>query len=131
MSDCANQEAAYLEKQDSTIIVNERKTYLLTKRLIDIVGALCGIIVLSFLFIIVAILIKMEDPKGTIFFIQKRVGLNGKEFKMYKFRSMVSNAEEKLAELLKYNEVSGAMFKLKKDPRITTVGRIIDRKSVV
>ncbi|MFJ5759275.1 sugar transferase [Neobacillus sp. NPDC093182] len=110
--------------------MNDGRVYLLTKRTIDIVGSLCGIIFLSFLFIIIAILIKVEDPKGTIFFSQKRVGLNGKEFKMYKFRSMVWNAEERLAELLKFNEVSGAMFKMKDDPRITKVGKFIRKTSI-
>ncbi|MBT2701012.1 sugar transferase [Bacillus sp. ISL-40] len=124
----ANQEVSYLEKQKS--LVNDGKIYLLTKRLIDIIGSSLGIILLGFLFIIVAILIKLEDPKGAILFSQKRVGLNGKEFKMYKFRSMVSNAEEKLQELLKYNEVSGAMFKMKDDPRITKVGKFIRKTSI-
>ncbi|WP_372512543.1 sugar transferase [Bacillus salipaludis] len=128
MSNLANQEEGYLNKQK--LLVSERKPYLLTKRLIDIIGSLCGIILLSFLFIIVAILIKIEDPKGTIFFAQKRVGLNGEEFKMFKFRSMVSNAEEKLQELLKYNELSGAMFKMKDDPRITKVGKFIRKTSI-
>jgi lipopolysaccharide/colanic/teichoic acid biosynthesis glycosyltransferase len=123
-------EAVYIERKKTAIQVNDRKEYLITKRLIDIIGALCGIILLSFLFIIVAILIKLEDPKGTIFFVQKRVGINGKEFNMYKFRSMVFNAEEKLAELLQFNEVSGAMFKIKDDPRITRVGKFIRKTSI-
>ncbi|MEH7095605.1 sugar transferase [Neobacillus vireti] len=110
--------------------VNNRRFYLFGKRLIDIIGASCGIIFLSLLFIVIALLIKIEDPKGKVFFSQKRVGLNGKEFKMYKFRSMVSNAEEKLQELLKYNEVSGAMFKMKEDPRITKVGKFIRKTSI-
>ncbi|WP_420490437.1 sugar transferase [Neobacillus niacini] len=110
--------------------VNDGKVYLVTKRTLDIIGSFCGIILLSVLFIAIAILIKVEDPKGTIFFSQKRVGLNGKEFKMYKFRSMVWNAEEKLAELLKFNEVSGAMFKMKNDPRITRVGKFIRKTSI-
>ncbi|OVE34098.1 multidrug MFS transporter, partial [Priestia aryabhattai] len=96
----------------------------------DIIGALLGILVLSWLFIIIAILIKVEDPKGPVLFSQKRIGKNGKEFKMYKLRSMVSNAEDLLPQLLKYNEVSGAMFKMKKDPRITRVGRIIRKTSI-
>ncbi|PGV53584.1 multidrug MFS transporter [Bacillus sp. AFS037270] len=104
--------------------------YIITKRLIDIIGASCGIIFLCLLFVLIAILIKIEDPKGKVFFSQKRVGLNGKEFKMYKFRSMVSNAEEKLRELLKYNEVTGAMFKMKDDPRITRVGKFIRKTSI-
>ncbi|WP_066248457.1 sugar transferase [Neobacillus drentensis] len=130
MSNLANQEVAFLDKQKTTVNVNDRKLYLITKRLMDIIGASFGIILLSLLFIVIGILIKIEDPKGKVFFSQKRVGLNGKEFKMYKFRSMVSNAEEKLAELLKHNEVSGAMFKMKDDPRITIVGKFIRKTSI-
>lgn len=130
MSNLANDEVAYLEKQNNHVKINNQKLYLMSKRLIDILGSLLGIILLSFLFIITAIFIKLEDPKGSIFFSQKRVGKNGEEFKMYKFRSMVFNAEEKLAELLKYNEVSGAMFKMKDDPRITKVGRVIRKTSI-
>nr|WP_040207245.1 sugar transferase [Neobacillus jeddahensis] len=126
----ANQDVSYVEKHPNSVYVNDSKPYLLMKRVIDIIGSACGIILLSFLFVIIAILIKVEDPKGTVFFSQKRVGLNGKEFKMYKFRSMVSNAEEKLQELLKHNEVSGAMFKMKEDPRITQVGKFIRKTSI-
>ncbi|MEH7111501.1 sugar transferase [Neobacillus niacini] len=117
-----------MEKKNT--IVNDGKIYLFTKRLVDIFGSLCGIILLSLLFVIIAVLIKIEDPKGSIFFSQNRIGLNGRKFKMYKFRSMVSNAEEKLAELLKYNEINGAMFKMKDDPRITKVGKFIRKTSV-
>ncbi|MEH7482984.1 sugar transferase [Neobacillus drentensis] len=124
----ANQEVSYLENQK--LLVNDGKIYLITKRIIDIIGASFGIILLGFLFIIIAILIKIEDPKGAVLFSQKRVGLNGKEFKMYKFRSMISNAEEKLQELLKLNEISGAMFKMKDDPRITKVGKFIRKTSI-
>ncbi|WP_026568356.1 sugar transferase [Bacillus sp. UNC41MFS5] len=128
MSNLANQEVSYLENQKS--LVNDGKAYVFIKRLIDIIGSSFGIILLGFLFIIIAILIKIEDPKGAILFSQKRVGLNGKEFKMYKFRSMISNAEEKLQELLKHNEVSGAMFKMKDDPRITKIGKFIRKTSI-
>lgn len=130
MPDLANKDVAYLDKQNGRVHVNNRKMYLVTKRLIDIIGALCGIIFLSLLFIVIGLLIKIEDPKGKVFFSQKRVGLNGKEFKMFKFRSMVSNAEERLQEILKYNEVSGAMFKMKEDPRITRVGKFIRKTSI-
>ncbi|WP_246026132.1 sugar transferase [Peribacillus cavernae] len=119
----------YAEKSKK-VAINDRKMYLLSKRCIDILGSLAGIILLSILFIILAILIKLEDPKGKIFFTQTRVGKNGNEFKMYKFRSMVSNAEEKLNEILKYNEVSGAMFKMKEDPRITKIGKFIRKTSI-
>ncbi|MFB5193655.1 sugar transferase [Neobacillus sp. KR4-4] len=128
MSNLANQEVSYLENQKT--LVNDGKTYVIAKRILDIIGSSFGIILLGFLFIIIAILIKLEDPKGAILFSQKRVGLNGREFKMYKFRSMVSNAEEKLQELLKHNEVSGAMFKMKDDPRITRIGKFIRKTSI-
>lgn len=105
-------------------------TYKLVKRSMDITGALLGIILLSLIFIVVAIAIKLEDPKGPIFFRQKRVGKNGQEFYMYKFRSMVSDAEERLKELLAFNEVSGAMFKMKNDPRITKIGKFIRKTSI-
>ncbi len=128
LSNLANQEVVYIEKKNT--IVNDGKIYLLIKRLVDIFGSLCGIILLSLLFVIIAVLIKVEDPKGSVFFSQNRIGLNGKKFKMYKFRSMVSNAEEKLAELLKYNEINGAMFKMKDDPRITKIGKFIRKTSI-
>ncbi|MED4281725.1 sugar transferase [Priestia megaterium] len=118
----------YVEKEP--IIISNRKTYLVTKRSIDILGSLLGIVFLSWLFIIIAVIIKLEDPKGPIFFKQKRIGENGKEFNMYKIRSMVSNAEELLESLLQHNEVSGAMFKMKNDPRITKVGRFIRKTSI-
>lgn len=77
-----------------------------------------------------AILIKLDDPKGPVFYAQERVGKNEKKFKMFKFRSMVSNADELLQDLIDKNEVTGAMFKLKSDPRITRVGRVIRKYSL-
>ncbi len=103
--------------------------YDISKRLIDIVLSLCGLIILSPLLIIVAILIRFEG-KGNVIFVQDRVGLNGEIFKMYKFRSMVCNAEELKRELLIQNEMSGPMFKIKNDPRITKVGRVIRKTSI-
>lgn len=108
----------------------EKKTYTMIKRGMDIIGASMGLIFLSWLFLIVAVLIKIEDPKGTVFFKQIRVGKNGKEFYMFKFRSMVSDAEERLKDLLKYNEIDGAMFKLKEDPRVTKIGKFIRKTSI-
>ena len=111
-------------------VVNARKGYLATKRCIDIIGALCGLIFLFPIFLVVALLIKYEDSKGGVFFKQIRVGKDGKEFYMYKFRSMVTDAEERLQGLLEYNEVSGAMFKIKEDPRITRIGKFIRKMSI-
>ncbi|GGB41686.1 sugar transferase [Fictibacillus barbaricus] len=113
-----------------SIVIKEDRFYEASKRLIDIVGALAGIILLLPLFIIVAFLIKKEDSKGPVFFKQIRVGKDGKEFYMYKFRSMVSDAEEKLTELLQFNEIEGAMFKMKDDPRIIKIGKFIRKTSI-
>ncbi|CAN7181442.1 sugar transferase [Rossellomorea sp. LjRoot5] len=119
----------YLNSGTKATIEN-RKSYLLLKRFVDITGSICGMVLLSFLFIILAVLIKLEDPKGPVFFSQKRVGKNGKEFKMYKFRSMVSDAEQRLKDLLELNEVTGAMFKMKDDPRVTKIGKFIRKTSI-
>lgn len=103
--------------------------YLILKRIIDIVGSIIGIILASPILLVTAILIKRES-KGNIIFAQNRVGLNGKEFKMYKFRSMVDNAEELKKKLEEKNEMIGPMFKMKNDPRITKVGRFIRKTSI-
>jgi exopolysaccharide biosynthesis polyprenyl glycosylphosphotransferase len=129
MSEFYKDQSLYLEKKKN-ISVNTARSYLVIKRAIDIIGSFCGLIVLSILFVIIALLIKLEDPKGKVFFKQLRVGKDGKEFYMYKFRSMASDAEERLKELLALNEVSGAMFKMKDDPRVTKVGRFIRKTSL-
>ncbi|WP_144505652.1 sugar transferase [Bacillus mycoides] len=109
---------------------NPKRLYLFMKRLMDIVVALCGLIFLLPIVLIVALLIKLEDPKGPIFFKQVRVGKHEKKFDMYKFRSMITDAEERLKELLEHNEVSGAMFKMKDDPRVTKIGKFIRKTSI-
>ena len=114
----------------SDVLAKESILYSVTKRLIDIVGSLCGIILLSPLFLIVAILIKLEDPKGKVFFAQERNGKYPKTFKMYKFRSMVHNAEDLLKDLMDRNEQTGPVFKINDDPRITKVGKVIRRTSI-
>ncbi len=123
-----------LEKENNIELdlkkVNASKGYLVAKRCIDFIGALCGLILLSPVFLIVAVLIKYEDSKGPVLFKQIRIGKDGKEFYMYKFRSMVVDAEEKLKDLLKHNEVSGAMFKMKEDPRVTRIGKFIRKTSI-
>ncbi|MBS5950340.1 MAG: exopolysaccharide biosynthesis polyprenyl glycosylphosphotransferase [Clostridium sp.] len=106
-----------------------RLIYNFTKRLMDILLSLLGLIIVSPIMLIVAILIKLEST-GPVIFSQKRVGLNGKEFNMLKFRSMVQNAEELKEKLQKQNEMSGPMFKIKEDPRVTKVGRVIRKTSI-
>lgn len=129
MSEFYKDQSLYLEKKKN-ISVNTARSYLVMKRAIDIIGSFCGLVVLSILFVVIALLIKLEDPKGKVFFKQLRVGKDGKEFYMYKFRSMASDAEERLKELLALNEVSGAMFKMKDDPRVTKIGKFIRKTSV-
>ncbi|CAJ1226748.1 sugar transferase [Lactiplantibacillus xiangfangensis] len=110
--------------------VNLHKGYCYTKRCLDALLSACGLIATSPIFAVVAIAIKIEDPAGPVFFSQMRIGTNGKQFRMYKFRSMATDAEARLEALIKQNEVEGAMFKMKDDPRITRVGRLIRKISV-
>ena len=112
------------------IQTNNSIFYIVSKRIIDIIGSLAGLIFLSPLFLIVAILIKLEDPKGKVFFSQERNGKYPGTFKMYKFRSMVHNAEELLEKLKDQNEQTGPVFKIKEDPRITRVGKFIRKTSI-
>ena len=105
------------------------KVYEICKRAIDIIGAGSGLILLSPIIAIVACLVKFTS-KGPVFFSQKRVGKNGQLFDMYKFRSMVVNAEELKEKLVHQNEMSGPMFKMKDDPRVTKVGKFIRKTSL-
>ena len=105
--------------------------YLLTKRTIDFIGALVGLILLSPIMVIVAIAIKLEDPKGNIIFGHMRVGKDGKMFPCLKFRSMFSNAEEMKKNFTEEQKREYAeTFKLKDDPRITKVGKFIRKTSL-
>ncbi|WP_343776645.1 sugar transferase [Clostridium sartagoforme] len=121
-----------LQINEQEIIEIERKEsaiYNISKRALDIIASTLGLIILSPILLVVAILIKLES-KGPAIFSQKRIGLNKKEFKMYKFRSMVQNAEELKEKLAKKNEMSGPMFKMKNDPRVTKVGKFIRKTSI-
>ena len=82
------------------------------------------------LFAIIAVAVKMDDPKGPVLFRQRRVTKDGREFTMYKFRSMCADAEERLAELRALNEKTGPVFKMRDDPRVTRVGRLLRRVSL-
>jgi exopolysaccharide biosynthesis polyprenyl glycosylphosphotransferase len=100
------------------------------KRFVDIIMSSIALLVLAPLFLLVALLIKLED-NGPVFFIQRRVGKWGREFRMFKFRSMCVDAEERLQVVLKKNEHStGVTFKLRDDPRITRMGRWMRKFSV-
>ena len=109
-----------------------KKRYLVAKRLIDIIGSIVGVVLtIPFIFIVgIAIKLEAKSLKAKVFFVQERVGKDGKLFKMIKFRSMQEDAEEQLKNLLHKNEVKGAMFKMKNDPRVTRVGKFIRKTSI-
>lgn len=102
---------------------------LFIKRVTDIVGSIVGMIIMFIAMIFVVPAIKIES-KGPVFFKQKRVGKNGRYFYIYKFRSMYIDAEERKKDLMAQNEMSGLMFKMKDDPRITKVGKFIRKTSI-
>lgn len=109
--------------------IESKKAYHFVKRLLDIFFSIGGLLLLSPIMIVIACKIKFED-NGPIFYKQIRVGKNGRKFKMYKFRSMVNNADQLFEELKDQNEIDGAMFKMKNDPRITKVGHFIRKHSL-
>lgn len=115
---------------DTPISSGSFSYYELLKRGIDCVGAGLGLIVLSPLFAVMALLIKLESA-GPVLFSQTRVGKNGAEFRCWKFRSMYRDAEQRKQELLDQNEmIGGVTFKMKQDPRITRIGRFIRKASI-
>jgi exopolysaccharide biosynthesis polyprenyl glycosylphosphotransferase len=102
---------------------------LFAKRVVDLVVSFIAVVVLFPILISVAILIKLTSP-GPILFVQRRVGLHKRPFKLYKFRSMVIDAEKRMREVEALNEVRGPVFKIKNDPRITSTGRILRKTSI-
>lgn len=101
----------------------------IAKRSIDIVGSLVGLVLLAPVFLVVALLVRVTS-RGPAFFVQKRCGLGGRAFDFYKFRTMVADAEARKAELQHLNEMSGPVFKIARDPRITKVGAILRKTSI-
>ncbi len=99
------------------------------KRIFDIAGAIFGLLLLIVLYPLLSIAIKLTS-RGPVFFNQVRVGKNGKRFVIYKFRSMAADAEERKNELMKHNDLDGAVFKMKNDPRVTAIGKIMRKFSI-
>lgn len=106
-----------------------KPVYEVCKRIFDVVMATFALIILSPVFLVAAIAIRLEDG-GPAIFTQERLTKGGRKFKMYKFRSMCVDAEQRLAEVLKHNEMEGPAFKMQDDPRITKVGKILRKTSV-
>lgn len=128
-----NLESASSHRQDRVEQVNLQgltSTYIISKRCFDFMASLIGLILLSGVFLIIAVLIKFDDPHGKVFYSQTRLGKDGQKFQMWKFRSMVAGADKMVDKLLEKNDTEGAMFKIKDDPRITRVGRVIRKYSL-
>jgi len=102
---------------------------LLVKRILDLAISFVLLVALTPLFLVVAALIKLTSP-GSVFFRQERMGINKRRFVIYKFRTMVPNAEEMMESLEDLNEVSGPVFKIMDDPRITPIGKFLRRTSI-
>jgi exopolysaccharide biosynthesis polyprenyl glycosylphosphotransferase len=121
------------EADDQTPVVSLKVVQddyrLVVKRCIDILGASVGLILLGPLMLVIAAAIRLTSP-GPAFFAQERYGLNKRRFRMYKFRTMVTNAEELQVELESQNEAHGPVFKIRNDPRITSIGRLLRKTSL-
>lgn len=125
----------YADRYDQLVWVDQKKIrqqkgYDFFKRAIDISGSLVGLIIATPVMLWVGHKIRKEEPGAPVIFKQTRVGRDGKLFTMYKFRSMCIDAESRLDELLHKNEVEGAMFKMKEDPRVTKIGKFIRKTSL-
>lgn len=107
-----------------------RRGYRIVRRAQDILFSLLAIVVLFPFMLVLSLLIWIDSPGASPLFIQKRVGYNGKVFRLFKFRSMQPNAEKHLDKVLSMNEMDGPVFKVKNDPRITRIGRFIRKTSI-
>jgi len=117
------QETAHTAVQTPPIL--HRRLYLLVKRAQDILLSLLALTLLSPLLLLIALAVVLDDPHGGPIFTQVRCGRNGEAFHLYKFRTMCMNAEAQLDALLPYNEMTGPVFKIRNDPRITRLGRFL------
>jgi lipopolysaccharide/colanic/teichoic acid biosynthesis glycosyltransferase len=104
-------------------------SYRIAKRIFDVGASLTGVLLLFPALLVTAVLVRLSSP-GPILFRQERVGLGGKTFVMYKFRTMVVDAESLRSRLLDQNEQSSPVFKIRNDPRITRIGRLLRRYSI-
>ena len=123
----STQKRSLLDREE---VLARRKRYWMFRRMQDILLSLLALSVLWPVMLITTIVICIESPGASPIFVQDRIGRDGKVFKFYKFRSMVPNAEARLAELIDKNEMEGPTFKMKDDPRITKVGKFIRKSSI-
>lgn len=109
---------------------DKKEKYIVSKIFLGKILAILGLIVLFPLLLIVGLLLKISEPKAPVLFKQIRNGKDTKEFVIYKFRTMHVDAEARLEELSQFNEIKGAMFKMKNDPRVTKIGRFLRKTSI-
>ena len=129
---CTRQEFALFHNEIPILTLYSKAfdaSQLFLKRCLDIIGSFVGVILTAILFPFIAAAVKLDSP-GPLLFSQERVGENGRRFRCWKFRSMYVDAEERKKELMRLNEMQGAMFKMKDDPRITRVGKFIRKTSI-
>ena len=121
---------SWVEKTDPHKALFKGHAYLSAKRMMDVILILLAMPLLLPIFLLIVFLIKLESPNGPVIFTQKRTGKNGRRFNMYKFRSMVPNAEELKMKLAHLNELKWPDFKITNDPRVTRVGHILRKTSL-
>lgn len=122
-----------LIQQNEVHVTKENLSYVISKRVFDILFSIMALLVLGVGIVLIYVFLKLNDPKGKVFFSQSRFGLNSKRFKMFKFRSMVSDAEFKLKNnALLYEKYLMNNYKLdpEEDPRMTTFGRMLRKYSI-
>lgn len=119
-----------LKKLDRNEVLKKKRLYWFGRRFQDIFFSGLALIILSPILLLTALVVYIDDPHGSPIFSQIRCGRDNKPFKIYKFRSMYCDAEERLKDLLKNNEMDGPAFKIKDDPRITRVGKFIRKTSI-
>ena len=127
---CAGEAFDYEVQTAAQYLDTKRFFYRFIKRSFDIAFSACILIFFCWLFALIALAIKLDDPKGSVIFKQTRVTKDGRRFEMYKFRSMCADAEAHLVHLLENNEKQGPVFKMHNDPRVTRVGRILRKLSL-
>ncbi len=115
---------------ENRIVSKTDERYNKIKRILDFIASICLFVILLVPMAIVALIIIIDSPGASPIFVQERIGKDGKPFKLYKFRSMVANAEEQLDCLLSQNEMEGPAFKIKEDPRITRFGKLLRKASI-
>ena len=118
------------EKRLNELLKRSFKSYWRKKRTFDLIVASLLLLIMIIPMMLVALVIFIDDPHGSPFYKQTRIGRHGKEFKMYKFRTMYKDADARKAELMEQNEMDGPVFKMKDDPRITRFGKFLRKTSI-